>query len=163
MGQFNYPQDPDDVVFWYQSGVKSSTIHTVVRMRFQEDLSCSKLTQRSWRGKGVSDQGYYSPIENLARTPAVERVRYRWSQLSTWWCLRFQCTPQFSKEDIVASGVKRYWNIRNCPSRMFELSRIICCRETLPLSILPDGTFRKLTEVFSRIDAGLWSLANGGE
>jgi hypothetical protein len=67
MVQFNYAQDPDDVVFWYQKW-REVFQNIVFRGALEEDQLLELLSRGVDAYKGGADKGFYSPIENLVQT-----------------------------------------------------------------------------------------------
>jgi hypothetical protein len=145
MGQFNYPNDPDDVVFWYQKW-REVFQHVVVRGAFTPHQLLELRSRGVAAYKGLADKGRSSPTENFMRTlqqyhqknvSDIDGVLY----LHDDAFFDFNAMPRLSKESIVVSF----------PSA--GSARTV--EESLKsFSVLPDGTFSKADgSVFKKEDA----------
>jgi hypothetical protein len=144
MGQFNYPKDPDDVVFWYQKW-REVFQYVIVRGAFEEDQLLELRSRGVDAYKGSADRGFYSPIKNLVLTlqqyqnvSDIDGVCY----LHDDAFFDFNAMPRLSKEDIVVSIADdipvlqlSYKDVRTFEDKA-RLSQF-------SFSILPDGTFSK--------------------
>jgi hypothetical protein len=146
MGQFNYANDADSVVFWVQKW-REWFGHVVVRGPFNE-TEISVLHSRGIKAyTGVNDKGHYSPVENLMltldehkETEDIDGVLYLHDDAFLDVQKLTQGRYPFPSEDIIGSTLSDFFPLSYLDHRRVEDKELL---SRFSYNIHPDGNWSK--------------------